>query len=131
MCRPQVYLALVQCISHLAQYNKENKMAISTKNPQSKAINQKRGPTVGNANPGSKRGDFMAEKSKSGSEKSALASMVTDAVAARGRGMKGFRDPAVESLHDKTNVGRGPTKGNAARTSGAARRGALGATSGY
>jgi len=36
-------------------------------------------------------------------------------------------------LHDKTNVGRGPTKGNAARQqkSGAARRGALGATSGY
>ena len=90
-------------------------MAISTKNPQQKAINQKRGPTVGNANPGSKRSDFMAEKSKTGSEKSALATMVTDAVAARGRGMKGFRDQAVEGLHANTNVGRGPTKGNAAK----------------
>jgi len=106
-------------------------MRLSTKNPQQKEINQKRGPTTGNANPGSKRGDFMAEKSKSGSEKSALANMVTDAVAARGRGMKGFRDKAVEGLHADTNVGRGPTKGNAGRTSGAARRGALGATSGY
>ena len=105
-------------------------MAISTKNPQQKAINQKRGPTVGNANPGSKRSDFMAEKSKTGSEKSALATMVTDAVAARGRGMKGFRDQAVEGLHATTNVGRGPTKGNAAK-SGGARKGALGATSGY
>jgi hypothetical protein len=40
--------------------------------------------------------------------------MVTDAVAARGRGMKGFRDAAVEGLHANTNVGRGPTKGNKA-----------------
>ena len=107
-------------------------MAISTKNPQSKPINQRRGPTTGNENPGSKRSDFMSEKSTSGSERGALARMVTDAVAARGRGMKGFRDSAVEGLHDTTNVGRGPRRGNAAKTtSGAARRGALGATSGY
>jgi len=107
-------------------------MRLSTKNPQAKPINQKRGPTTGNENPGSKRGDFMSEKSKSGSEKSALANMVTDAVAARGRGMKGFRDKAVEGLHADTNVGRGPTRGNAAKQkSGAARKGAVGATSGY
>ena len=107
-------------------------MAISTKNPQSKPINQRRGPTVGNDNPGAKRGDFVSEKSRSGSEKSALANMVTDAVAARGRGMKGFRDRAVEGLHADTNVGRGPTRGNAGKQkSGAGRKGALGATSGY
>ena len=84
---------------------------ISTKNMQGKAVNQKRGPTTGNSNPGSKRDEFMAAKSKSGSERSALADMVSDAVAARGRGMKGFRDSSTEGLHTRTNVGRGPTKG--------------------
>ena len=106
---------------------------ISTKNMQSKAINQARGPQTGNAGTPSKRSDFMAAKAKSGSEKSDLANMITDAVAARGQGMKGFRDAAVEGLHANTNVGRGPTKGNAGKPqrSGAARRGASGATSGY
>ena len=108
-------------------------MRISTKNPEARAINVKRGPTTGNENPGSKRGDFMAEKSKTGSEKSELANMITGAVAARGTGMRGFRDKAVEGLHTNTNVGRGPTKGNAGKPqkSGGGRRGALGATSGY
>jgi hypothetical protein len=95
-----------------------------------KAVNQKRGPTVGNTGTPSKREEFMAAKSKSGSERSALADMVSDAVAARGRGMKGFRDPSTEGLSPKTNVGRGPTRGNAGK-SGAARKGALGATSSY
>ena len=105
---------------------------ISTKNMQAREVNQKRGPTTGNENPGSKRADFMAEKSKTGSEKSALANMITDAVAARGRGMEPFHLPAVEGIHSNTNVGRGPTKGNAGRQKSAgARRGALGATSGY
>ena len=105
---------------------------ISTKNMQAREVNQKRGPTTGNENPGSKRADFMAEKSKTGSEKSALANMITDAVAARGRGMEPFHLPAVEGLHANTNVGRGPTRGNAGRQKSAgARRGALGATSGY
>ena len=100
---------------------------------QSKAINQARGPQTGNAGTPSKRSDFMAAKAKSSSEKSDLANMITDAVAARGQGMRGFRDAAVEGLHANTNVGRGPTKGNAGRPqrSGAARKGALGATSGY
>jgi hypothetical protein len=84
---------------------------ISTKNMQGKAVNQKRGPTTGNAGTASKRDEFMAAKSKSGSERSALADMVTDAVAARGRGMKGFRDSSTEGISPKTNVGRGPTKG--------------------
>jgi len=86
----------------------------STTNPQARAINQKRGPTTGNMNPGGKRGEFESAKSKSGSERSKLATMITDAFAARGRGMKGFRDPAVEGVHTMTNVGRGPTKGNKA-----------------
>jgi hypothetical protein len=106
---------------------------ISTKNPEARDINVRRGPTTGNENPGSKRADFMAEKSRTGSEKSELATMITDAVAARGRGMEGFRDKTVEGLHTNTNVGRGPTKGNAGRPqkSGGGRKGALGATSGY
>lgn len=54
----------------------------------------------------------MADKSASGSQKSELATMITDAVAARGRGMNGFKLPAVEGLHTRTNVGRGPTRGN-------------------
>ena len=100
---------------------------------QAKSINQKRGPTTGNQSTGTKRADFMAEKSKTGSEKSELADMITDAVAARGRGMEGFRDKTVEGLHTNTNVGRGPTKGNAGRQqkSAGARKGAVGATSGY
>jgi hypothetical protein len=107
-------------------------MRISTKNPEARSINVRRGPTMGNESTGTKRADFMAEKSKTGSEKAQLATMITDAVAARGRGMEPFHLPAVEGLHTRTNVGRGPTKGNAAKQkSGAARKGALGATSGY
>ena len=100
---------------------------------QAKSINQSRGPTTGNESTGTKRADFMSEKARSGSEKSDLANMITDAVASRGTGMRGFRDSSTEGLHTKTNVGRGPTKGNAGRPqkSAAARKGALGATSGY
>jgi hypothetical protein len=86
----------------------------STANPQARAINQKRGPTTGNHNTGSKRSDFESAKAKSGSERSKLATMITDAFASRGRGMKGFRDSTVEGIHTMTNVGRGPTKGNKA-----------------
>jgi hypothetical protein len=88
---------------------------MKTTNPQQKPINQKRGPTTGNENPGSKRGDFMDEKSKSSSEKSALAKMVTNALEMRGRGQAATTNPALEGIHSKTNVGRGPTKGNAGR----------------
>jgi hypothetical protein len=89
-------------------------MRISTSNPQGKAVNQKRGPQSGNAGTPSKRQEFMSAKAKTGSERSELANMITDAVAARGQGMQGFKLPAVEGLHTKTNVGRGPTKGNRA-----------------
>ena len=108
-------------------------MRTSTKNMQAKPVNQARGPTTGNHNTGTKRADAMAEKAKSGSEKSALADMVTDAVARRGELMRSVRDPAVEPVKARVNVGRGPTRGNAGKQqkSAAARRGALGATSGY
>ena len=108
-------------------------MRTSTKNMQAKPVNQARGPTTGNHNTGTKRADAMAEKARTGSEKSALASMVTDAVARRGELMRSVRDPAVEPVKAKVNVGRGPTRGNAGRQqkSSAARKGAVGATSGY
>jgi len=80
-------------------------MRISTSNPQAAAINQKRGPTTGNMDMGGKRSTFMKDKASSGNEKSALADMVTGAVARRGEGMKSFRDPAVEGLSADTNVG--------------------------
>lgn len=92
-------------------------------------INQPQGPRVGNEGTLEKRKAFKEEKSM-GSEKGALADMVTKALENRGRGQAGTVNPALESLHSKTNVGRGPTKGNAGK-SGAGRAGALGATSGY
>jgi hypothetical protein len=79
-------------------------------NPQSKAINQKRGPTTGNAGSTTKRNAFMAEKSTSSSEKSKLASMVTDALEMRGRGQAGKTNPALEGLHERT----GPKKNSTA-----------------
>ena len=96
-------------------------------------FNSGRGPQTGNAGNAEKRKDFMAEKDKRSSEKAGLARMVTDALEMRGRDNRSSRKPGVESLHDTTNTGRGPTKGNAGRkTSGTTgRRGALGATSGY
>lgn len=84
-------------------------------NPQSKPINQKRGPTTGNAGNAEKRSAFNAAKSTSSSQKSELANMVTSALEMRGRGQAAKNNPALESIHDKTNVGRGPTKGNAGK----------------
>jgi len=88
---------------------------INTTNMQAKEINQKRGPTTGNVATGSKRDDFMKEKSKTSSERAGLARMVTDALEMRGRGTKASIDPALEGIHSNTNVGRGPTKGNAGK----------------
>ena len=83
-------------------------------NPQgNKEINQKRGPTTGNVATGDKRSIFQKEKSTTGSERATIANMITDALANRGRDNHSARKAGVESLHDKTNVGRGPTKGNA------------------
>jgi hypothetical protein len=74
-------------------------------NPQSKPINQKRGPTTGNAGTMSKRNDFMSEKSASSSEKASLAKMVTDALEMRGRGQAGKTNPALEGVSSNTNTG--------------------------
>lgn len=79
-------------------------------NPQSKPINQKRGPTTGNSGTPSKRNEFMAEKSKSSSEKAALANMVTSALEMRGRGQFGGRtNPSLEGLHSNTGPKVNPT----------------------
>jgi hypothetical protein len=75
-------------------------------NPQgNKDINQKRGPTTGNAGTASKRDSFMKEKSASSSEKSKLAMMVTDALEMRGRGQAGKSNPALEGVSMNTNTG--------------------------
>jgi hypothetical protein len=87
---------------------------MKTTNPEQKPINQKRGPTTGNVGTGSKRSDFLKEKDMRSSEKGKLAKMVIDAVEMRGRGQRSGDDPALENLHENTNVGRqkGLRKGN-------------------
>jgi len=75
-------------------------------NPQGgKAINQKRGPTTGNAGSMSKRDAFMDAKAASGSEKAVLAKMVTDALEMRGRGQAGTTNPSLEGVSMNTNTG--------------------------
>ena len=78
---------------------------------QAKEINQKRGPTTGNAGTPSKRNDFMDTKSRVSSEKAVLAKMVTDALEMRGRGVttKNYIDPALEGLHSNTGPKKNPT----------------------
>lgn len=84
---------------------------MDTKNPQSKAINQKRGPTTGNAGTPAKRNTFVKEKASSGSQKSELANMVTSALEMRGRGArdKNYIDPSLEGLHSNTGPKVNPT----------------------
>lgn len=81
-------------------------------NPQSKPINQKRGPQTGNAGNMSKRQAFMEAKSTSSSEKSMLADMVTSALEMRGRGQSGRTNPALEGLHSNTGPNSNPTASN-------------------
>ena len=78
---------------------------LNTKNPQAKEINQKRGPTTGNAGTPTKRNDFMDAKSVSSSEKASLAKMVTDALEMRGRGTAPTVNPALEGVSMNTNTG--------------------------
>lgn len=80
-----------------------------------KKINQKQGPRTGNAGNADKRDAFMSEKSKTNSERATIAKMITSALETRGRDNRSHRSPGVESLHDSTNTGRGPTKGNAGK----------------
>jgi len=79
------------------------------KNPQSKSINQARGPQTGNAGNMTKRNAFMDAKSTSSSEKSMLADMVTSALEMRGRGQAGKTNPALEGLHERTGPKTNPT----------------------
>ena len=78
---------------------------LNTKNMQAKPINQKRGPTTGNAGTPSKRNDFMDAKSASSGEKATLAKMVTDALEMRGRGQAPSINPALEGVSMNTNTG--------------------------
>lgn len=82
---------------------------MDTKNPQSKAINQKRGPTTGNHGTPSKRNTFMAEKSTVNSERATIANMITDALSMRGRGQAGTTNPALEGVHSNTGPKTNPT----------------------
>lgn len=78
-------------------------------NPMSKPINQKRGPTTGNAGSPKKRGTFMDEKSAINSERATIANMITDALGMRGRGQAGKTNPALEGVHSDTGPKRNPT----------------------
>ena len=82
---------------------------------QAKEINQKRGPTTGNAGTPSKRNEFMDLKSASSSEKATLAKMVTDALEMRGRGTAPTVNPALEGVSMNTNTG--PKKNSTANGS--------------
>lgn len=74
-------------------------------------INQKRGPTTGNAGNGAKRSAFT-EARAAGSRAVGLAGMVMSALTGRGRGREDFIKSSEEGLSPNTNVGRGPRKGN-------------------
>jgi hypothetical protein len=75
-------------------------------NPQgNKAINQKRGPTTGNAGNMNKRDTYVAEKTASSGEKSVLANMVTSALEMRGRVTAHTVNPALEGISGNTNTG--------------------------
>jgi hypothetical protein len=70
-----------------------------------KKINQKQGPRTGNAGRPEKREAFISEKSSTGSERSRIANMITDALGMRGRGQAGHTNPALEGVHSNTNTG--------------------------
>lgn len=83
---------------------------MKSSNPQgNKEINQKRGPTTGNAGSMSKRDTYVAEKTERSGEKSKLAAMVTDALEMRGRGQAGKTNPALEGVHSNTGPKTNPT----------------------
>jgi hypothetical protein len=95
----------------LIEKNRNGSGKVDVKNMQARPINQAQGPRHGNAGNAAKRATFKAEKSSSGSEKSALANMITDALAGRGAGMQGKIDKTVEGLHSDTGPKRNPTAG--------------------
>lgn len=76
-----------------------------------KKINQRRGPTVGNAGTPSKRSAFTAMKESY----RATAEAITAAIGARASNPKNMpvnTDKNQDSISPNTNKGRGPTKGN-------------------
>jgi len=87
----------------------------TTKNMQSRPINQKRGPTTGNGDNGTKRQDFIKAKQDGGNERTALADFVMDAVANRGELTKPSINPGVENLSPNSGktsgISRNPTAG--------------------
>lgn len=83
----------------------------TTKNPQSKNINQKQGPRTGNTGTPAKSATFRAEKSSTGSERSKIADFIMSALTGRGVGMQGKIDPTVEGLSSNTGPKRNPTAG--------------------
>jgi len=81
-------------------------------NPNSVAtVDAAQGPRTGNAGSPAKRATFVKDKASSGNEKSALATMVMDALAGRGAGMKPYIDPTVEGISSNTGPKRNPTAG--------------------
>ena len=82
---------------------------MSTNPEGGKPINQKRGPTAGNAGNATKRSTFMKEKSETGSERAKIATMITDALEMRGRGQAGKTNPALEGVHSTTGKAANPT----------------------
>lgn len=106
---------MLDWLKHSNHFQRKNNMAISTKNPQSKPINQKRGPTTGNGNNGDKRQTFIKEKADSGNERTRLADFVMSALGMRGDGMKPSVNPALENISSNsgptTGISRNPTAG--------------------
>lgn len=83
----------------------------TTKNPESKPINQKQGPRHGNTGTPAKRAEFSAAKSKTSSERSKIAEFIMNAFAGRGAGMQGKVDPTVEGISSNTGPKSNPTAG--------------------
>jgi hypothetical protein len=86
----------------------------TTKNPQAKAsVNVPQGPRTGNAGTPSKRNEFKAAKSETGSERSRLADFVMNALTARGNATKPAINPGVEGLSSNsaktTGISKNPT----------------------
>lgn len=76
-----------------------------------KEINQKRGPTVGNAGTPSKRSSFAADKAS----KQSAATEIVNAIGARSMAPKVptiSKEKNQGQISPNTNKGRGPTRGN-------------------
>ena len=93
----------------LIEKNTDPAGRVSVKNMQAKPINQGRGPTTGNQNPGSKRATFV--KAKDSGEKPALAKFVLDALGDRGVDMKPYKMAGTEPLDADRGPKRNPTAG--------------------